>query len=231
MRQVDHIEELNSSYSEGWAGIEDRAPADWFPPGAVARSASVSRHHLSGNNSATLTSQRLPGEHVLTIPRLWQVLQRTRFPRVDVANAELTAPTFLLTSAVSVLSFWLLPNPGVSWTCWVHSPVKRRNWNTLTGDPLKHETGSTFFSVFSWLTSRHWVHVNESGRYDGSLLASALQQLVGGILTTLVAGGSADDIRVGVSVRTQLPVLWWMKRLRDPSLGAPSIPQTGSALN
>lgn len=49
--------------------------------------------------------------------------------------------------------------------------------------------------------------MNESGRYDGSLLASALQQLVGGILTTLVAGGSADDISVGVSVGTQLPVL------------------------
>lgn len=44
-----------------------------------------------------------------------------------------------------------------------------------------------------------------------------------GILTTLLAGGSADDIRVGVSIRAGVAGLWLMKQLHHPSPSAPSI--------
>lgn len=125
---------------------------------------------------------------------------------------------FLLTSVVFALFFFswcLLPKfktqeiwklilgegkfqilSGVSWTCWVNSIVKRRK---LKGFSMSSaQIHRNYF--FNEPLSRYWEHMSEYGRYGGSALGP--QKLIGRILTTLVACGSADDIRVGVSVRT-----------------------------
>lgn len=147
---------------------ENAVSTNWLPAGAAARSASPSGLHLTGNHSATLTSERLAGEHVPTIPRLWQVLQQTHFlePESPTPNPAHWIFTHFgrfhpfIFPKFPIQEIWKLILEKASSKC-IWSLLNLRNWKVFPWTPLKY-TSRAFFQhsvgTHPGVIGSIWVH-------------------------------------------------------------------------